>query len=196
MRLKREKQDRKKAGFHRQNTFKTDVSNQFYEKKNSVDLDVDNVDVFSKNVLKYLIEKYKQENHVDEEDLTMKKIEQYLKQKGQLGEEAREYIRNVTELEGQLKNLFNNIQIMKRNELNRINKEFYTNDYERRFKVTQEIMISAIVGEDNSVNEMHRQRRDQRTYFQKLESIRTYDNLFKKKIHNLEHSNSFNEDDK
>ena len=36
---------------------------------------------------------------------------------------------------------------MKTNELKRINKEFLTNNYSRRFNVTQECVISALVGE-------------------------------------------------
>jgi hypothetical protein len=54
------------------------------------------------------------------------------------------------------------MNIMKRNELNRINKEFYTNEYQRRFNVTQEEMISALIGVDNTSNEIIRQKREQR----------------------------------
>jgi hypothetical protein len=54
------------------------------------------------------------------------------------------------------------MNIMKKNEMNRINKEFYTNEYERRFNITQEDVISALIGVDNTPNELIRQRREQR----------------------------------
>ena len=39
----------------------------------------------------------------------------------------------------------------KRVELSRISKEFLTNDFERRYGVTQDIVVSAICGEDNTL---------------------------------------------
>jgi hypothetical protein len=56
----------------------------------------------------------------------------------------------------------NIMNIMKKNEMNRINKEFYTNEYERRFNINQEDVISALIGSDNTANELIRQRREQR----------------------------------
>lgn len=92
----------------------------------------------------------------------MKKIEQIMLKKGQLGEEALGYIKNVKELEEQLKTLYNIMQVMKRNELDRINKEFYTNDYERRYRVSQTGIVSALIGEDNTPSEISKQKREQR----------------------------------
>ena len=48
------------------------------------------------------------------------------------------------------------------NELNRINKEFLTNDYQRRYGVTQQVMVSSICGEDNMSQELSRIMRDQK----------------------------------
>lgn len=131
----------------------------------------------NKNVIKKLIEKYKKDNVLYDEHLNFKKIQEIMSKRGELGEEAIEYIRSVTDLESQYKSLLNTMQTMKRIEMNRINKEFYTNEYERRFKVTQEEMISALIGEDNTPNEIGRQRREQNKYFQDLENIRTYNTL-------------------
>jgi hypothetical protein len=159
------------------NTFKTDLNMQM----KSIELDsaneFDSEEILSSNVLKGLIAKYKQENNVWEDNLNMKKIEQIMKKKGQLGEDAMEYIKCVTELESQLKNIQNLMMTMKKTELARVNKEFYTNDYERRYKVSQENMISALIGEDNTPNELSRQKRDQKKYFQQLENIRNYNIL-------------------
>jgi len=48
------------------------------------------------------------------------------------------------------------------NELNRINKEFLTNDYNRRYGVSQQILVSAICGEDNMSQEYSRMMREQK----------------------------------
>ena len=169
------------------NTFKTDLN--IKQDPRSIEVnsenELDSSEIFSANVLKNLVAKYKQENNVWEDNLNMKKIELIMQKKGQLGEDAIEYIKTVTDLETQLKNLQLFMINMKRNELSRVNKEFYTNDYERRYKVSQEIMISSLIGEDNTPNELSRQKRDQRKYFQQLESIRNYniigENMSKKK---------------
>ena len=51
---------------------------------------------------------------------------------------------------------------MKTNELKRINKEFLTNDYKRRFNISQETIISAIIGENLASTELIRQLREQK----------------------------------
>ena len=45
------------------------------------------------------------------------------------------------------------IEILKKKEMNRIMREFLENDYERRFKVSFEIVLSALVGEYNMIRE-------------------------------------------
>lgn len=54
------------------------------------------------------------------------------------------------------------IHKQKINELNRINKEFLTNDYHRRYGVTQQNLVSAICGEDNMTHEYSRIMREQK----------------------------------
>lgn len=51
---------------------------------------------------------------------------------------------------------------MKRNELDRICKEYFKNDYERRFIVPLETMLSALVGEEKLLYEMSNYKRMQR----------------------------------
>jgi hypothetical protein len=50
---------------------------------------------------------------------------------------------------------------IKRDELDRIAKEFLTNEYERRFNVSKKTVVSAIVGEDNANFEIARQTREE-----------------------------------
>jgi hypothetical protein len=54
------------------------------------------------------------------------------------------------------------IQKQKINEINRINKEFLTNDYNRRYGVNQQVLVSAVCGEDNMSQEYSRMMREQK----------------------------------
>ena len=54
------------------------------------------------------------------------------------------------------------IENQKKKEINRINKEFLTNDYQRRFNVSQHALVSAIYGEDNMSREYARMIREQK----------------------------------
>lgn len=50
----------------------------------------------------------------------------------------------------------------KRTELHRINKEFIFNEYERRFKIDQEHIVSIITGIENKGTEYTKQLREQK----------------------------------
>ena len=50
---------------------------------------------------------------------------------------------------------------LRTNELKRINKEFLINDYTRRFKITQESVISALIGEDLTESEYNILKKEQ-----------------------------------
>ena len=54
------------------------------------------------------------------------------------------------------------IEREKKREINRINKEFLTNDYQRRYKIDQHALVSAIYGEDNMSSEYSRMMREQK----------------------------------
>jgi hypothetical protein len=51
---------------------------------------------------------------------------------------------------------------MKRKELERLNKEFLVHQYERRFRIPQDVVISVVVGEDHVNSEMNRQNKEQK----------------------------------
>jgi len=63
-------------------------------------------------------------------------------------------IEDIQLLEIKESDLKNCLREMKTAELERINNEFLTKGYERRFNVTLEIVISAIVGESNAGTEL------------------------------------------
>lgn len=78
-----------------------------------------------------------------------------------LEEDSFEIVGKISELEAQYEKKKKNLQKIKRDELDRISKEFLTNEYERRFNVSKKTIVSAIVGEDNTDSEIIRQSREE-----------------------------------
>ncbi len=58
--------------------------------------------------------------------------------------------------EKKINELKEELQVMKENEINRINREFLFNDYERRFQIKLEDVVSVIVGEENIPTELNK----------------------------------------
>ena len=57
------------------------------------------------------------------------------------------------------------IEKQKKREITRINKEFLTNDYKRRYNITQHTLVSAIYGEEKMTSENSRMVREQNVLF-------------------------------
>jgi len=68
----------------------------------------------------------------------------------------------VKELQNSINDLKLKLERLKSKELKRINKEFLSNNYQRRYNITQEEVISAIVGEDNTIKEYAKFVKDQK----------------------------------
>lgn len=114
----------------------------------------------------------------------MNKIEEMLTKKQTIDEEVLSLMSKISEYE-KVYNMYRaEIQTQKKRELNRISKEYLTNDYERRYNVPQEIVISAICGEDNMNAETSRLIREQKVknlcfyiIFNKLKIFRIFHNF-------------------
>lgn len=76
------------------------------------------------------------------------------------------------ELEDYYIKLNKEINAMKRKELYRINKEFYLNDYGKRYNIKQEIVISVLVGQEMAYTEMKRAKNEQKEYFQIMQILK------------------------
>ncbi len=100
----------------------------------------------------------------------MNKIEEMLTKKQTIDEEVLSLMSKISENEKVYNMCRAEIQMQKKRELNRISKEYLTNDYERRYNVPQEIVISSICGEDNMNSELSRLIREQKVkkYFKSL----------------------------
>jgi len=66
------------------------------------------------------------------------------------------------------------METLRNSELKRINREFLANDYHRRFSITQEDVISTLVGEDGVTQEFNKMMREGKVYFEQLKSCRSY----------------------
>jgi hypothetical protein len=76
------------------------------------------------------------------------------------------------EIEKKYNQLKNDIEIMIKNELKRLNKCFYKEDYESKYNIDQNSVISAIIGEENSKKEIIRQINENKKYFNTLKELR------------------------
>lgn len=171
------------------NNYKEEELEEAETESKEASLNLDN-DILSSKVVKQLLENYKKEvnkliinslyKHLNMDETipkNMKQIEQMMQEKGLLKESTSKYINSVKHLEHNLKLIETVLNKLKQKELNRISKEFYQNDYERRFNVKQEIVISALIGEDNTMAELFKQRKEKRNFISKLEDVKMY-NMF------------------
>jgi hypothetical protein len=76
--------------------------------------------------------------------------------------------------------MLNEIDILKKKEVKRITREFLENDYERRFNVPIEIVLSALVGEFNLNKEYEKQKIYRNEYIKNLKDCNFY-RLYEKK---------------
>ena len=82
--------------------------------------------------------------------------------------------RTHKEMIKKLKIMKNEADKLVRKELDRIGKCFYLEDYEGKFNTKLKIVIGALIGEDNTRNEILRQEKEQREYFRTIKSIRNF----------------------
>ena len=78
-----------------------------------------------------------------------------------------EYQNKIKEKEN-LKNFYENL---KKNEMNRIFDEYLKNNYYQRFKVEKNVVLSALIGEDNILPELNKQAREAKIYFDSLMKV-------------------------
>ena len=85
------------------------------------------------------------------------------------------------EMMKKLKKLKNEAETLIRNELDRVGKCFYLEDYEAKFNTSLKMVIGALIGEDNIRNELLRQEKEQKDYFKTIKSIRNFNSFYYKK---------------
>ena len=85
------------------------------------------------------------------------------------------------EMMKKLKKKKNEADKLVRNELDRIGKCFYLEDYESKYNTNLKTVIGALIGEDNIRNELSRQEKEKKDYFKTIKSIRNFNGFFFKK---------------
>ena len=85
--------------------------------------------------------------------------------KAQSDNESLNMINEILELQKEEEKVRIKIKNLKINELNRINKEFLLNDYERRFEVNLEKIISVLMGEEFISKEFSLKLTKQRVFY-------------------------------
>jgi len=82
-----------------------------------------------------------------------------------IDKESIDFVNQIKEDEKILSNIQNYLTESKKSELIRISFEFSKRDYKRRFNTTFEEIVSIIVGEDNTSNEITKIKREQKVFF-------------------------------
>ena len=94
--------------------------------------------------------------------------------KKEINEELLELYNKRKEIENNYIKLKNDIQNMIKNELDRLCKCFYKEDYAAKYNVDQNTVISAIIGEENARNELSKQIKEGQKYLKTLKGLRNW----------------------
>ena len=93
------------------------------------------------------------------------------------------YIQTIQNKKKYIKGIQSHIDELKNNQLERINKEFLNNNYQRRFNVPLFVVVSALVGEERLEQEMSKIQKESRLFAKTLRSVQSFSVLnFKKRI--------------
>ena len=122
----------------------------------------------------------KQINQVEDEvkpkleNINKDNIIDYLVDKDLLDDDTKYLLDYVRTLDKLKLNIRNNLLQMKDQEIKRISKEFFFNNYEKQYGVGLETILSIIVGEDNLTPYMKIVERERKDYNSKMSMIRIF----------------------
>ena len=85
------------------------------------------------------------------------------------------------EMQKQLQKMKNEVDQLVRDELDRIGKSFYLEDYAGKYNTNLKTVIGALIGEDNIRNELLRQEKEQKEYFKTIKSVRNFNGFWDQK---------------
>ena len=81
------------------------------------------------------------------------------------------------EMQKQLQKMKSEADKLVRDELDRIGKSFYLDDYAGKYNTNLKTVIGALIGEDNTRNELLRQEKEQKDYFKTIKNIRNFNGI-------------------
>ena len=114
-------------------------------------------------------------NSINQNNVTIKNIDKVLNEKNPYSKILESpFIQKISDLAAESANIDYEILQMKRKELNRLFKEFFINDYEKRFHVVIETVLGALVGENKRDHEMVKYSKMKKDYFDNIRYIQYY----------------------
>lgn len=120
---------------------------------------------------------YKNDENIDFDKTD---IEILVEEFGKIDKDTKYLMKYVKELEDIVSTIKLDMEKLKDREIARISKEFLINDYERRFKINIETVMSAIVGHNNTLLEMKKIFKERNNYYESLKLCRNYDGFHSK----------------
>jgi hypothetical protein len=170
---------------------KDTFSNEIYGGKNKRSSLVFKTNLIKKNsVLKRsvsqtnLVKSYIRSNNDDEEEdernekelNTFKQLSMLIeKNKNCLEIEKLPQMNDIENLQGKIKKIEIEIVELKKNEINRIFKEFIENDYQNKYHVSVDVVLAALLGEHTKNIEVNKFAKFKREYFDEIKNIRFYE---------------------
>ena len=166
-------------------------SNEIYGGKNKRSSLVFKTNLIKKNsVLKRslsqtnIVKSYIRSNNDDEEEdernekelNTFKQLSMLIeKNTNNLEIEKLPQMNDIENLQGKIKKIENEIVELKKNEINRIFKEFIENDYQNKYHVSVDVVLAALLGEHTKNIEVNKFAKFKREYFDEIKNIRFYE---------------------
>jgi hypothetical protein len=95
----------------------------------------------------------------------VKKIQDLFSKNEIVHEELKRLMNNLKDIESEAENQKRQIAQDKKDEVNRIGREFLLNDYKKRYGMNMKTVISAISGEDNSNSELFRLEKEEKVFY-------------------------------
>ena len=180
-----------KLYYFSKNQPKDTFSNEIYRGKNQRSSLIFKTNLIKKNsVLKRsasqanLVKSYIHSNNDDEEEEernekelnTFKQLSMLIeKNKNNLEIEKLPQMNDIENLQGKIKKIENEIVELKKNEINRIFKEFIENDYQNKYHVSVDVVLAALLGEHTKNIEVNKFAKFKREYFDEIKNIRFYE---------------------
>lgn len=160
----------KQEGFYKANNSKNNFNNNldkntrtkiFFSMKNIMDDKPENI-MNNFNLKELSLTNHYNENifNFNMNKLQIKNVDEFLTLKEKTLSTSNVVFKELFEIDKKLAIIKNNMTTLKKNEMNRLMREFNLNDYERRFKTTKFTVVSALIGEENTIMEIHRQNRE------------------------------------
>jgi len=132
------------------------------------------------NIVKSYIRSYNDDEEEDERNEkelnTFKQLSMLIeKNKNSLEIEKLPEMNDIEELQVKIKKIENEIVELKKNEINRIFKEFIENDYQNKYHVSVDVILAALLGEHTKNIEINKFAKFKREYFDEIKNIRFYE---------------------